>query len=97
MGACSNFITVKSTDREKVKEAFNEKREADIWEYGHDAYSGTFGTFSGLAFTGKTFATEGEAREYILDHSEKWENALAVTVASEKEGNYTLVGGWCAE
>ena len=96
MCACSNFMTIKTTDRNEIKKEFKEYVEECIYEYGHSCYNGTFSTCSGLTITVKTFEDEREARDYILDHTEKWEDALAVTIKSDK-GDYTLIGGWCAE
>ena len=96
MGACSSFMTVETTDKSKVMKEFKEYVEELVYEYGHNCYNGTFSTCSGLTVTSKTFTDEKEAREYILDNTEKWGDALAVTIKSDK-GNYTLIGGWCAE
>lgn len=96
MGACSNFMTIQTIDRAEIKKEFKEYVEELIYDYGHDPYNGTFSTCSGLTITSKTFENENEARDYILDHTEKWGDALAVTIKSDK-GDYTLIGGWCAE
>ena len=96
MGACSSFITVETTDRSEIKKEFKKYVNECIYEYGHDCYNGTLSTCEGLSITGKTFVDESEARDYILDNTEKWGNALAVTIKGDKN-SYTLIGGWCAE
>ena len=96
MGACSNFMTVETTNKPEVEKEFNEYVEECLYEYGHSCYNGTFSTCDGLKVSSKVFEDEKEARDYILKNTEKWGYALAVTVKIDK-GDYTLIGGWCAE
>ena len=68
------------------------KREAE-WEYGHDGYNGTISTMHGeVEIVRQEAAAEDEARDYILDHHEKWSGPLAMKVT---DGPW-LVGGWAA-
>ena len=96
MGANLQIMTVETSVREDVKKAFRQRKEEDLYEYGHDAYSGTFGTLDGLDFYHREVDSYATAKEIIADKTEKWGNALAVPV---KEGSkfYYVVGGWCAE
>lgn len=95
MGANFNTMRVNSTNRDEIKESFYERKRRDEYEYGHDAYNGTFSTLSGIKILNKTFTNRDEAEDYICDRAEKWSDALAVTVQTEDE-TYTLIGGWCA-
>lgn len=97
MGASNIFMTVRTEDREKAKAAFDKKVREDLHEYGHDQYSGSFGTFHGLEFHPGTFATEEAAENYIMDNQEKWQAAIAVLVKSpeDKTGHF-VIGGWAA-
>ena len=97
MGACSLFMTVKTTDRNEIEIAYKKRVEDDIYNYGHDAYNGTFSTTEGIKIENITFKDEKEARKYILDNTEKWGKALAVTIITNNNEKYTLIGGWGAE
>ena len=78
MGAVLNMMTLDGKlTKEQVKKAFDTRCEADGYEYGH-SYSGSFSEFPGLDFTDCCFETEDEARDYVEQHGEKWEPAVAV-------------------
>lgn len=96
MGAIFITMRVDSTNKSNVKEAFKERVDEDIYEYGHNCYNGTFSTMEGLSLSDKEFTDANEAREYISDNTEKWENALAVTVKEDGKEPFTLIGGWAA-
>lgn len=97
MGARSIFMEVGSIDKKKVLSAFKKRVKSDVYEYGHNEYSGTFGTFSGLNFKmNQEFSSAEEAKEFILKLSDKWGDAIAVVVNTGQEV-YTLIGGWAAE
>ena len=95
MGAISNFIFVEYKDKKEVEKTFYQKKAEDEYEYGHNPYSGSFATFEGIKFTGKSFEYEKEAKDYILDESEKGGDALAVEV-KDSHVHYYIIGGWCA-
>ena len=98
MGASSGFLNFESTDKEQVQKEFSEYRQECLYEYGHNAYSGSFATLQDtLIFNSREFTDKREAQEYILDSTEKWGNAIAVTIKEEGKEPYTLVGGWLAE
>lgn len=97
MGASSIFMDVPTTNEKRVISAFKKRVRNDQYEYGHNEYSGTFATFSGLNLKlDQQFESRAKAEDYILERSDKWGNAIGVVV---KFGNkkYTLIGGWVAE
>src|SRR6476659_2938853 len=77
----------------ELKKEFSKMQQQDRYENGHE-YSGGFGMASGLKINFNTFATSKAAREWISENAEKWENASAVRVPSEK---VWVIGAWCAE
>jgi hypothetical protein len=89
MGACFNTMTAKGTPQE-VRKAFEQKQEQDRYENGH-VYSGGLGMAPGLTFTNKTFDDTRDAYEWLADHAQKWDNALAVKIGDEY-----LIGAWCS-
>lgn len=97
MGASEKTMSLdgKLTE-EQVKQRFYDRQQYDREEYGEDPYNGSFTTFDGIKFASKQFTNWQEARDYILDNTKKWGNALAVKV-NEDEHDYWLVGGWAAE
>ena len=98
MGASSGFLNFESTDREQVQKEFSEYRQECLYEYGHNAYSGSFATLQDtLIFNSREFTDVREAEDYILNNTEKWGNAMACTIKEEGKEPYTLVGGWLAK
>jgi len=97
MGAHDLFLKVKTDDRKKVLSVFQEKWDDDRHMYGADSYNGSFSTFhrNELIFVEKTFDSSGEARDYILDRSEKWGAAMAARVVANGFSGF-IVGGWAA-
>jgi hypothetical protein len=97
MGASYISRRIKETNKEDIKKKFREIVDECLYEYGHDSYNGTFSTMSGISIVNKTFSDRDSADDYICDHSEKWGDALAVTVKEDGKEPYTLIGGWAAE
>lgn len=89
MGASFNCIAEIGTETE-IRAKFAQIQDQDRYENGH-VYSGGFGMAEGLTFTNKTFATNKEARDWLLDNCQKWDNALAAKV-----GDHWVIGAWCA-
>lgn len=96
MGADSIYMLVKSTDKATIKKEYQKRVDSDVYEHGHSPYSGTFATLDGLEIEDKTFYSQQDALNYVLDHTDKWQNALAVTVQEDNKEPYTLIGGWGA-
>jgi len=98
MGASFISRAIQETERPQITKKFNEIVDACIYEYGHNSYNGTFSTMEGLTIKiDKVFPTRDSAEDYIADNTEKWGNAMAVTVKEDNKEPYTLIGGWAAE
>lgn len=98
MGASFISRAIKETNRNDIVKKFNEIVDECIYEHGHDSYNGTFSTMGGLSIKiNKVFSDRDSAEDYICDNTEKWGNALAVTVKEDNKEPYTLIGGWAAE
>jgi hypothetical protein len=91
MGA--QFISFAIPATQDPLKAFAGRRRADLHEYGHDPYSGTFGAIPGLTVTGCRFGTGAEAVLYCEEYAGKWENALAVRFTDEGQ-EWWLIAGW---
>jgi len=81
-------------DRKSMKSAFAERVDSDSYRYGNN-YSGSFSEFSGLEITGNAFDSDHEAEEWLMDNTNKWDVAKAVTFKSRAK-LYWLVGGWAS-
>lgn len=88
MGSYSRFVTVERCSKEELERKFRGIVEDQQYEDGHDAYSGTFGSNSGLRVTQKVFADEESAQEWISENAEKWGNVLAVKVGDFNAGYF---------
>jgi hypothetical protein len=93
MGATFNDTKIRGPKAE-VEIKFKELQEQDRYENGH-SYSGGFGMASGLTFTDKVFANDANAREWLADNHQKWENALAVRVG-DPAAEIWIIGAWCS-
>lgn len=70
-----------SLSAEALRKAFADYQEQLTYEYGTDAYNGTFSTCQGLVIDGDgTWGSAKEAREYALKKAHKWGPAVAVKV-----------------
>ena len=78
MGACNDelYLDGKLTTTQ-VKQRFEAYQEECADESGN-SYSGRLNMCPGLTFTGKVFVSENAAYEYVEQHAQKWDNALAV-------------------
>lgn len=94
-GASSLFISVDGNEGE-VRRLFELKKAEDRSNFGQGNY---FDSFSGVTFdrSAGVFTDDGEAREFILSRSQKWEDAIAVQVVEAAGKPYWLIGGWAAE
>lgn len=96
MGAeFKSFNTPGTHTKKEVEEIFHQQVQEDTLDYGRIGYTGTFAEAPGISFScHPAFETEDAAEEWIKDHAEKWENALAVK-AKRSDGESTwVVGGW---
>lgn len=82
----------------EIRTRFDAMIREDLYEHGHDAYSGSWGTLHGGVEieTRAPFATVKEARDYVLAHTHKWEHALAVQFRDDDGTVRWFVGGWAA-
>ncbi len=75
---------------EELRKEFYKYQEQCAYESGH-SYSGQLNMCNGLKVSDVKFDDDTKAKQYIIDHTSKWENALAV-----KCNNKWLVGGICS-
>ena len=90
-------MTTEEMDKQKLKKDFKELQDECVWEHGHDCYNGTWSTMDGLEVSSRSFPSEDSAYDYVCEHTEKWGDALAVTVKEDGKEPYTFIGGWAAE
>jgi len=100
MGACFNIATTKE---KPTQEWYDELIRQAEYECGHAGnYTGSFAEAIGtLGFpTTETFASFQDAEEWLGDHAEKWEPALAVPFKDVSEdgtnGIHWAIGAWCS-
>lgn len=86
MGACEVSFTLEGKlGTKEVREKFAQVRERAIHEYGHDPYSGTWGTINDLNVRGDlVFETREKAVE-ALDGSLSWSNPRPNLTVSKRE------------
>lgn len=98
MGAILLTMKVDSTKFEDAKKQF-EKEHAEAKKfYGENPYSGSWATLDTVKnHTHKEFENLDDAEDYIAEHSEKWEYAIAVTITKDGKPDNIMIGGWCAE
>jgi len=89
MGANFNTINLKG-ERPDILGAFRGIQDDDRYENGH-SYSGGFGMTTGLSFIEKSFASDDDADEWLIENCQKWEDALAVFV-----NDHYRIGAWCS-
>ncbi len=95
MGAEFQTMRVNSTDATKIKREFERAQEEDLYENGH-SYSGGLGMAPGLELESlKTFETEDDADDYLVNRCQKWENAIGVPFKLGNKIVY-LIGAWCS-
>jgi hypothetical protein len=98
MGANYVSFTVQGTQEEVLK-AFDRAQEQDRYENGH-CYSGGIGMARGLKFVDAvSFVDQAKADQWISDHAEKWDEALAVRIlrpGGRRGARTYLIGAWCA-
>lgn len=77
---------------DEVKTQWNEEVESSLYEDGHN-YSGEIGML-GKGFEVQRIVADNEhdADEYICEHQQKWDGAMAV----KTKDNKIVIGGWCS-
>ena len=88
MGSGFVFVGIEETDREVVKQKFAELCEQSRYEDGA-SYSGEIGMFHSIAKWVPGNRTVNEAYEYLEEHHNKWDEAMAVQCDKG-----WMVGGW---
>jgi hypothetical protein len=92
MGA--SFVSFKMKGAQAdIRRRFADAQEQDRYENGH-SYSGGIGMASGLRFVASSFDDEKNAEDWLVDHAQKWEEALAVRL-NGKPDEY-VIGAWCS-
>jgi len=79
MGACFDFRIYKTNDRKEIEAHFDREVEESLIEDGH-SYSGGVGMLGKIIVWNSIAprANKDEAEDYLSDHHEKWDNAMAV-------------------
>jgi hypothetical protein len=95
LGANFNFLTAKDMPQAELTRKFDDLRQRDLIENGN-SYSGSWGMAQGLAFRSEHFASEAAAEEWLSEHAEKWEAALAVTYTDAGGQERYAIGAWCS-
>lgn len=95
MGA--NYISFNTPIREKkdILSEFQQAQDQDRYENGH-CYSGGIGMARGLKFLVSSFSSDQAADEWLVDHCQKWDAALAVVVQKNNQADHYRIGAWCA-
>ena len=101
MGACFEIGFIKAENDTDLKRMYGEYIQELKWEYGHQAYNGTWSTLCGVKIVPDPYpdikfnrAKQEKLEEWIADHADKWEYALAIFIPERK---VYIVGGWCSE
>ena len=95
MGADFATLYVSSQDKKKIKSQFEAEQDSDRHENGH-SYSGGLGMAPGLTIDdSKTYDSEENAYDYLIDKCQKWENAIGVPYRDGDKIVY-LIGAWCS-
>ena len=97
MGASTSFRAYKaSVGIDEIKELWKDAVAQSCYESGH-SYSGEIGMLGPNIKTWRdlNFGDRNVADEYICDHHQKWDGAMAVTFFHRGE-KYWLIGGWCS-
>jgi hypothetical protein len=95
MGAeFQEMVLVGTLTRNEVKEAFAKAQDEDRYENGH-SYSGGFGMATGLSFADKTFDRDTDARAWLDENCNKWEDAKVVTFLKDGVAHW-MIGAWCS-
>lgn len=97
MGANFVSLSIRAPDQIAACRIFEEAQRRCRYENGH-SYSGGIGMADGLKFLAWVFETKQEADDWLADHAEKWEAALAVRVAPKDPTvePYWRIGAWCS-
>ena len=90
MGASLSTGTYKLDSN--YKDRWNSDVEQSQHESGH-SYSGEIGMLGkGFDMSSHIAEDTNEAHDYICDHHDKWDGAMAVKT---KDG-FVVIGGWCS-
>lgn len=96
MGACFDDRFFPGVDRAKAEALFRDEQEVCRYGNGH-SYSGGIGMANGVVFHAKTFNSEKEAADYVMDAAQKWGPAIGVRVMDERGGvRGWYCGAWCS-
>jgi hypothetical protein len=95
MGAIFNSVVYEKDDRAAIQKEWNASVEQSLYDSGF-AYSGEIGMLAGdIKWQDKKLETAAQAEEYLEDHHEKWEPAMAVSFLKDGAKHW-MVGGWCS-
>jgi len=98
VGATTDFRVYKIADKKTVKAKFSEACEHARYESGHGGYSGTIAEMHGVGkWMNMLLPGIDEAEDYIMNHHEKWEDAMAISFMLADGTFGWVVGGWCSE
>lgn len=98
MGATTDFCVFKIADKKTVKAKFNDACEDARYERGSGGYTGCIAEFGSIESWKELLLPSARAAEdYIVEHHEKWDGAMAVSFKLEDGAFGWVVGGWCSE
>lgn len=63
-----------------LRKSFSNRQEDLYNDHGNKAYAGHIGIAQGLKVINKTFKTESDTQEYVMEAAQKWGPAVAVKV-----------------
>lgn len=85
---------MRASSKEEALEKASAVIDDALYQYGHDPYSGSYGTCNGVQFIA-TRMDEKTADEYICDNHHKREPMMVIQDSTEDDLYY--YGAWCAE
>jgi hypothetical protein len=94
MGAQFNFMTAALIPEAELREKFIAAQAKAGYEHGH-GYSGSWAEASGLSVLDEFFESRDEAEDWLDEHCQKWQDALAVQY-SASDGPRWAIGALCS-
>lgn len=89
MGGCTNERTIQCYTEEFAKKAMQSIYDQDLIENGHDVYSGSWGSNSGISLFDKKYQTYEEALIFAETHATKGDDILCVSFYASKNDKKT--------
>ena len=96
MGASFQMRVVREKPDQKW---YDQLVDGAAWAHDHGGYSGSFAEAAGtLTFPPSgTHQTLRDAANWLEEHHQKWDAAMAVPFKNDAQGIHWAVGAWCSE